>query len=140
METINKIAALLNWSEPYSKIAASVDVLKSNVSTYAKQIKASSLTYTEVEKNDSGVLEELLCSHPDAKYREIDTDLVVTLLANAKHATKQLLYEVYRASDLGSACSYTTSCRQIDRKFKANVPTWCVYPTARWKSISPASL
>lgn len=50
METVKKIAVLLNLSQPYSKIAASVGVSKSTVSKYANQIKASGLTYTEVEK------------------------------------------------------------------------------------------
>lgn len=145
MEKIKKIAALLNLNQPYSKIAASVSVSKSTVSKYANQIKASGLTYTEIEKTDSAVLEELLCSHIDAKYREIDTDHVITQLANVKYATRQLLYEAYKASDPSSACSYPTFCRQIDKAMKAKAPKE-VYtnlervPAARWKSILPASL
>ncbi|WP_304947744.1 IS21 family transposase [uncultured Parasutterella sp.] len=122
MEKIKKIAALLNLNQPYSKIAASVSVSKSTVSKYANQIKASGLTYTEIEKTDSAVLEELLCSHIDAKYREIDTDHVITQLANVKYATRQLLYEAYKASDPSSACSYPTFCRQIDKAMKAKAP------------------
>lgn len=86
MEKTKKIAGLLNLNQPYSKISACVGVSKSTVSKYANQIKASGLTYTEVEKTDSDVLEELLCSHSDAKYREIDTDRAITQLANIKHA------------------------------------------------------